>query len=146
MSRVCLFDVNVLIAIAWPTHHAHERVLQWLAHHAREGWATCPFTETAFVRIASNPAFSPDALTPTDALTLLQANLRHPAHEFWEDNISFVDAVAPFVGRIVGHQQVSDAYLLGLALHRKGILATLDRSATTLLPEKSPFLDRVIVI
>jgi uncharacterized protein len=66
-----LLDVNVLIAMAWPTHRAHERVQEWLAHNAREGWATCPLTQTAFVRILSNPAFSPNALTPADALALL---------------------------------------------------------------------------
>jgi uncharacterized protein len=141
-----LLDVNVLIATAWPTHHAHEKVQQWLGRHAREGWATCPLTESAFVRILSNPAFSPNALTPTDALALLQANLRHPAHRFWEDNISFVDAVAPFAKRLVGHQQVSDAYLLGLAIHRKARLATLDHAVLTLLTESSSERENVVII
>jgi predicted nucleic acid-binding protein len=74
-----LLDVNILIAMAWPTHRAHEKAQDWLAPHAREGWATCPLTQTAFVRILSNPAFSPNALTPGDALALLRANLAHPA-------------------------------------------------------------------
>ena len=104
-----LLDVNVLIAVAWPTHVAHQKVQQWMVRHAAEGWATCPFTETAFVRILSNPAFSPNAVTPADALTLLAANLSHPAHRFWEDNASFLQAVEPFSERFSGHQQVSDA-------------------------------------
>ncbi len=61
MKAGFLLDVNVLIAMAWPTHRAHEKVQEWLARHAREGWATCPLTQTAFVRILSNPAFSPKA-------------------------------------------------------------------------------------
>ena len=146
MNAALLLDVNVLIATAWPTHQAHQKVHQWIGRHAKEGWATCPFTETAFVRILSTPAFSPNALTPADALALLRANLRHPAHCFWEDDVSFIQAVGPFSERLVGHQQVSDAYLLGLAIHRKGRLATLDRGILTLLQEKSRDRDRVVVI
>jgi len=53
-------------------------------------------------RILSNPAFSPNALTPGDALVLLEANLGHPAHHFWTDEISFVQALEPFVARLTG--------------------------------------------
>jgi len=146
LSAGFLLHVNVLIAVAWPAHQAHQRVQQWAALHASDGWATCPFTETAFVRILSNPAFSPNALTPADALSLLRANLGHPAHRFWADDISFLGAVEPFAERLVGHQQVSDAYLLGLAIHRKGKLATLDRGVLTLLPERSAEKSRVVII
>jgi hypothetical protein len=146
MSREFLLDVNVLIAMAWPSHQGHGKVQQWLARHAGERWATCPFTQSAFVRIISNPAFSPNALTPADALVLLGANLGHPAHRFWEENISFVAAVEPFGGRLVGHRQVSDAYLLGLVIHKKGMLATMDRAVSALLPEKSPERERIALI
>jgi len=146
MSPGGLLDVNVLIAMAWPAHQSHLRVQHWLARHSGEGWATCPFTECAFVRIISNPAFSPDALTPADALALLRANLGHPAHRFWEEDISLVEAVKPFGARLVGHRQVSDAYLLGLVIHKRGMLATLDRAVLALLPEKSPDRERIAVI
>ena len=132
-----LLDVNVLIAMAWPTHRAHEKVQEWLARHAREGWATCPLTQTAFVRIISNPAFSANALAPGDALTLLKANLGHPAHKFWADEISFIQALEPLTARLAGHQQVTDAYLLGLAMHKKGKFATMDRAILALLREKN---------
>jgi hypothetical protein len=146
MSGEVLLDVNVLIAMAWPTHAGHVRVQEWLGRHTREEWATCPLTESAFVRILSNPAFSPHALTPADALALLQANLAHPRHRFWEEDIGFVQAVEPFGERLLGHRQVSDAYLLGLVIHKKGKLATLDRAVLSLLPEKSPERKRVEVI
>jgi len=146
LNAAFLLDVNVLIATAWPTHPAHQKVQQWIGRHAKQGWATCPFTQTAFVRILSNPAFSPNALTPVDALALLRANLRHPAHRFWEDDVSFIETVGPFSERLVGHQQISDAYLLGLAIHRGGRLATVDQGILTLLPEKSPDRDRVVII
>jgi toxin-antitoxin system PIN domain toxin len=141
-----LLDVNVLIAMAWPAHRAHEKVQEWLARHARDGWATCPLTQAAFVRILSNPAFSPNALTPAEALGLLQANLAHPAHRFWADDVTFIQALELFSPRLTGHQQVTDAYLLGLAMHKKGKLATMDRAVRTLLANKSPEGDFLIVI
>jgi toxin-antitoxin system PIN domain toxin len=141
-----LLDVNVLIAMAWPTHQAHEKVQEWLARHAREGWATCPLTQTSFVRILSNPAFSPNALTPGDALTLLQTNLAHPAHRFWADDVSLEEALEPLTQRLAGHQQVTDAYLLGLTIEKKGKFVTLDRGVRTLLPDRSPERDSVVLI
>lgn len=133
---VSLLDVNVLIALMWPAHEGHARVQHWFSGNARAGWATCPLTQAAFVRIVSNPAFSPDAVTPQEALNILSTSLTHPAHQFWPDDISFAQAVQPFGERFIGHQQASDAYLLGLAIHRKGQLATLDRSIVSLLPDK----------
>jgi toxin-antitoxin system PIN domain toxin len=132
-----LLDVNVLVAMAWPTHRAHEKVQEWLSRHAREGWATCPLTQTAFVRILSNPAFSPHALSPGDALALLRANLGHPGHRFWTDELSLIQALEPLTTRLAGHLQVTNAYLLGLAIHKEGKLATVDRAILALVPEKS---------
>lgn len=146
MKIGCLLDVNVLVAMAWPTHSAHEKVQEWLARHARDGWATCPLTQTSFVSILSNPAFSPNALTPRDALTLLQANVRHATHQFWTDDLSLIEALEPLTQRLAGHQQVTDAYLLGLAIKKKGKLATMDRAVQALLSEKDPKRDFVIVI
>lgn len=141
-----LLDVNALVALLWPTHEFHTRVREWFVRRAPHGWATCPFTEAAFVRIVSNPAFSTDALTPPEALSLLRSNLRPPHHRFWIEDISFCDAVDPFRSRLIGHQQVSDAYLLGLVLQKKGKLATLDRGVLGLLSPGSPERARVEVI
>ena len=146
MNTTFLLDVNVLIAMSWPAHVAHEKVQQWFARHGRTGWATCPFTQTAFVRILSNPAFSPNALRTADAFQLLESNLRHPGHKFWPDDISLLEAARSFVPQITGHQQVADAYLLGLAMHRKGRLATLDNRMRALLPGKGMEPDLVTVI
>jgi len=137
VKGVFLLDVNVLIAMAWPTHSAHERVKGWLGRNAKDAWATCPLTQTAFVRILSNPSFSRHALVPSEAMTLLQAYLGHPTHKFWADDLSLVQALEPLTARLSGHQQVTDAYLLGLAIHKKGKFATLDRAISALLPERS---------
>jgi len=141
-----LLDVNVLIALMWPTHQSHSQVEEWFSRHARQGWATCPFTQAAFVRLVSNPAFSRDAVTPQEAIALLSANLKLRYHRFWGDEISLAEAVEGFRGRLVGHRQVSDAYLLGLAIYKRGKLVTLDRSVAALLPEGSPHSQRVEII
>ena len=116
----------------------------WLVRGARVG-RVVRFTQSGFVRIISNPAFSRDALAPEQALSLLRANLEHPAHQFWPAGITVNEALAK-VGKVVGHQQITDAYLLGLAIHNRGRLATLDRRANSLLPTNGPGQSRIEVI
>ena len=121
-----LLDANVLIALAWPVHEFHDRVGRWFARHSRAGWATCPFTEAAFVRVVSNPAFSVNALTPRNALLVLESNVNLPHHHFWPDSIPVMDALKN-VERFTGHRQITDAYLVGLAANHRGKLATFDK-------------------
>ena len=112
--------------------------LKWFARHRAKGWATCPFTQAGFVRIVSNPAFSRDAVQPREAVQVLSLNTAAKDHAFWPDEFPFTDAVA-FAGvRLLGHQQVTDAYLLGLAIRRGGVLATLDQRIAALTEPKSP--------
>ncbi len=132
---VFLLDANLLLALAWPTHLHHERAQSWLETHARNGWASCPFTQSAFIRLSSNPSVSPDAIAPSKAQILLDASLGHPNHHFWPDELSVHDAITPLRSNVVGHRQITDAYLLGLAMFRKGKLATFDRAITSLVPE-----------
>jgi predicted nucleic acid-binding protein len=94
-------------------------------------------TQAAFVRIVSNPAFSRNAVSPRDALVVLGRALEHPSHRFWIEDISVSKALAQFGRRLLGHQQVTDAYLLGLAIHKKGKFVTFDHSMTSLLAEES---------
>jgi uncharacterized protein len=141
-----LLDVNVLIALGWRAHPDHVRVLSWFAKQSVKGWATCPFTQAAFVRIVSNPAFSVYAASPREALQLLSFNLKHPKHQFWADDLTLDEALSRFTDKITGHQQVTDAYLLGLAIRKKGRFATLDRSVLALLPAGAPGHDAVELI
>ena len=111
--------------------------LRWFTRHRAKGWATCPFTEAGFVRIVSNPAFSRDAVQPREAIQVLSANTAAKDHAFWQDELPIAEAVA-FTGvRLMGHQQVTDAYLLGLAIRRGGVLATLDQRIAALTEPKS---------
>jgi toxin-antitoxin system PIN domain toxin len=131
-----LLDVNVLVALLWRTHEGHEKAQTWFVQASKAGWATCPFTQAGCVRILSNPAFSRNAASPLQALKLLSVNLNHPSHIFWPDDLPFADAVAPMERLLVGHKQVTDAYLLGLAIRRKAKLVSLDRSISGLLTKE----------
>lgn len=138
-----LLDVNVLVALFWPAHQWHIVTQRWFARKAGLGWATCPFTQAGFVRLITNAAMSGGGLSPQDGLRILEDRLRHPHHRFWRDDISFLAAIAPFRGRLTGHRQVTDAYLLGLAIHHRGKLATLDRGVLSLLPDESRHREHV---
>jgi uncharacterized protein len=132
-----LLDANVLIALAWPEHSAHERAGRWFVRHSRDGWATCPITEAALVRVLSNPAFSQRALTPAGALVVLQRNVELHGHQFWSDSIGVTQALGRMPTALTGHRQITDAYLVALAMHNKGKLATLDRGIQRWAPAGS---------
>ncbi len=141
-----LLDTNVLVALLWPSHAHHALAVKWFARHRTAGWASCPLTQSGFVRIVSNPAFSRDAVTPTEAASLLAANTGAADHVFWPDALPFADSTAFAGPRLVGHQQVTDAYLLGLALRRGGVLATLDeRIGALTLPQSVERRSLVII-
>src|SRR5262249_29658930 len=130
-----LLDINVLVALLWTNHEQHAIARDWFKSHQKSGWATCPLTQAGFVRVSSNPRVFPDAPLPMKALEVLQSNLESSAHHFWKDEIPLVQAIAPFESRLVGHQRITDAYLLGLAIHKHGVLATFDNGIGALLPK-----------
>jgi len=134
---VSLLDVNMLIALAWPSHIHHRVAQTWFSHNASAGWATCPLTQCAFVRISSNPKIIPEAVTPNEAIALLREVVRLKSHIFWPDDMSILDDAVP-ASLLIGHRQITDAYLLGLAIHHGGRLVTLDGGLATLLPQRSP--------
>lgn len=124
--KTALLDVNVLIALLWPAHEHHAAAHRWFGVPKRRRWASCPLTELAFVRIVSNPTFSSDALTPADSIALLEQNLEHPSHVFWPDDLPVRGSIFSRIGRVEGHRQVTDGYLVALAAAHKGMLATFD--------------------
>lgn len=142
----CLLDINLLIALAWPDHVHHALAHRWFARSGKNAWATCPLTQLGFVRISSNPRIVSAAVSPREATQVLAGITARMGHEFWPDPIE-VTAVPEFSSTaFVGHRQVTDAYLIGLARHRKGRLATLDRGLTDLVadPEERRRLIEVI--
>ena len=134
-----LLDVNLLVALAWPNHVHHRVALSWFRRNQATGWATCPLTESSFVRVSSNPAAVSEAKSPQETLVLLRRIVALPHHEFWQDDVSFASAPILKEIRLSGYRQVTDAHLLALAIHRGGRLATLDGRIRGLVPqERSP--------
>jgi uncharacterized protein len=143
---IALLDVNVLVALAWPSHLHHEAAHRWFARQKALGWATCPVTESGFVRISSNPSVFADARSPAEALALLGRIVQVAGHQFWADDVSLVSAEG-FLGlALTGHRQVTDAHLLCLARRRGGRLATFDRSVGRLLPAGAPAEQAIVFI
>ena len=122
------------MALAWPNHVHHSRALRWFAANREEGWATCPVTESGFVRVSSNVRVIHDARTPEQAIHLLRQIRQLPGHTFWGDDVSPVDSDATAFEQVVGYRQVTDAHLLTLAMRRGGSLATVDRGVGELAP------------
>jgi toxin-antitoxin system PIN domain toxin len=129
-----LLDVNVLIALAYEWHVGHSLVQGWFRESAG-AWATCPLTESGFVRIACNPSAIEQSVKVREALRMISTITVRPGYRFWPADINFSEAVQPFRERVFGHRQVTDAYLLGLAIKNKGRLVTLDRGIEALAGE-----------
>ncbi|HSH38638.1 MAG TPA: TA system VapC family ribonuclease toxin [Chthoniobacterales bacterium] len=137
--KPALLDTNVLLALAWPNHQHHAAAHAWFRAQARYGWASCAVTQLGFVRLSTNPAYTPSAVAPHQAATLLRELLGHKNHSFWPSPPADEAAI---YRHALGHQQVNDAYLVQVARQRRGRLVTLD---TRLEPHASD-KDAVFVI
>ncbi|MCL1838026.1 MAG: PIN domain-containing protein [Propionibacteriaceae bacterium] len=123
---IALLDTNVLIALLDPAHTFHAIAASWFRDHAADGWATCPITENGFVRIVSHSSY-PQPITVADAVEIMRCACSHAAHSFWPDNITVIDNTIINDAHLLTSGQVTDTYLLGLAIHHDGYLVTLDR-------------------
>jgi toxin-antitoxin system PIN domain toxin len=120
-----LLDVNVLIALLDSDHASHDSAMNWFAKHAREGWASCPITQNGCIRVMSNPGY-PNPLPVQSVIAHLAEACRHDIHEFWPDEVSLLDSDVVDSTRIHGPRQLTDIYLLALAVRNKGRLVTFD--------------------
>ena len=122
-----LLDVNVLIAVAWPNHVHHQNARRWFLVERDDYWATCPLTQSAFIRISSNPAIIEGAVVPSVALEMLGRYLSRGDHRFIADTVDWAAIKTPPLPIFQGHRQVTDAYLVELARANDAQLVTLDR-------------------
>jgi toxin-antitoxin system PIN domain toxin len=120
-----LLDVNVLIALLDADHTLHGRATQWFAAHAPAGWASCPITQNGCVRIMSHPGY-PNALPVRAVAQRLGEATRSAHHAFWSDDISLLGEGVADTARIHGPRQITDVYLLALAVRREGRFVTFD--------------------
>jgi toxin-antitoxin system PIN domain toxin len=120
-----LLDINLLLALGDPMHVHHEAAHSWFVEIGGRAWATCPLTENGFVRIASHPRYPNRPGDVAAVLGILRQFCAIEGHRFWSEDISIRDLIRP--GAIVTHAHVTDIFLLGLAVHNAGKLATLDQ-------------------
>lgn len=124
-----LLDVNVLIALLDADHSLHARATTWFASHARSGWASCPITQNGCIRIMSHPSY-PNALSVRAVIERLTQASASAFHEFWPDDVSLLDAKVADSARIHGPRQLTDIYLLALAVRHNGQFVTFDTSVS----------------
>lgn len=128
MSAVHLLDVNVLVALFDPDHAQHELAHDWFADHRADGWATSPTTENGFARVVGHPEYHGTIGRPEMVMERLRLFRESGHHHFWPDAVSMTDLTLFRPSYMRGHRQVTDTYLLALAVRMAGRLATFDRS------------------
>lgn len=122
-----LLDVNVLLALFDRDHADHRTAQAFMGTQLADGWATCPITQNGFVRIISQARY-PSPVPTTDALARLAEATSHESHTFWAEGASLTDPEVLDRSALLGPRQVTDAYLLALAVRHGGRLVTFDRS------------------
>lgn len=138
---MALLDVNALVALAWDSHVHHAAMRAWFAANSSDGWATCPITESGFVRVSSNPKVLPSTIGVEAARGVLSALRVVGGHRFLIDDVSMDDADVP---RLSGHRQVTDGHLLALARRRNVRLLTFDAGILALAGDRDVELLRAL--
>ncbi len=136
-SNLLLLDVNVLLALAWPNHQFHFVATERLTR-GRERWATCALTQLGFIRLSSNPAAVGVSKSPREVASLLSLLTQDSRHVYW--NLLPSPANQEFLGgleRILGSKQVTDAYLLTLAIQNHAKLLTFDSGVSAIAAAES---------
>lgn len=121
-----LLDSNVLIALVVVDHVHHDATEAWFADLA-EPYATCPITQGALIRLLVR-----HGATAEQARRVLAGVSAAEAHEFWPDELGYGQVA---MTGVIGHRQVTDAYLAALARDRGGHLATFDKGLMALHPD-----------
>ncbi|MEI7949673.1 MAG: TA system VapC family ribonuclease toxin [Gammaproteobacteria bacterium] len=120
-----LLDINVLIALLDASHLHHQRAMQWLHANIHQGWASCPLTQNGCLRLMSQPSY-PNARSPNDIADRLREATSTEHHKFWTDAVSVLDVERFHWQQLLFSRQLTDAYLLALAVRNNGVLVTLD--------------------
>lgn len=126
-----LLDVNVLIALIDPAHVQHNVAHTWFGKAGKKAWATCPLTENGVLRIVGHPRYPNSPGTPAAVAELMTELLALPGHEFWPDDVTLLDVGRIGSTRLLESTQVTDSYLLALAVAHHGQLATFDHKIVT---------------
>ena len=120
-----LFDVSMLIAAFDAGHIFHDKAIGWWLDNRENGWASSTLTENCFLRIVTQRSYPRPVLLP-DALATLRKQIAEPGHAFWPDDFSVLDPAMIDHRFLLGPGQLTDIYLLGLAVRNGGRLVTFD--------------------
>ncbi|MBS0445277.1 MAG: PIN domain-containing protein [Proteobacteria bacterium] len=131
MTTTFLLDVNVLIALIDPAHVQHDAAHEWFDTRGRDAWATCPLTENGVLRIVGHARYPNSPGSPAALMPLMKTMCGLPGHVFWPDDVSLLDSERIDDSRLMASGQVTDSYLLALAVAHGGQLATFDRRLVT---------------
>jgi toxin-antitoxin system PIN domain toxin len=126
-----LLDVNVIIALIDSDHVGHDAAHRWFETEGSAKWATCPLTENGVIRIVGHPKYPNAPGSPATVASIVGRFRSLPGHEFWPDDISLVASAHVDPMQIGTSRQVTDSYLLALAVAHSGRLATFDRRLST---------------
>jgi toxin-antitoxin system PIN domain toxin len=140
-----LLDASVLIPLLWPRHKHQQTVRAWFQKNAAQSFASCSLTQAGFVRLTSSLDVMGEKYSLLEAKELLWAFTNQSAHTFWPTNLSLFEAMAPFEKRMQGSKQITDAYLLGIAISHGGKFATVDRAVKSLAGPKFAGMVELVV-
>ncbi len=121
-----LLDVNVLIALLDAGHIHHGLAMAWLEKNICHGWASCPLTQNGCIRIMSQPNY-PGSVVAAQVADRLAEAANGSGHEFWPADVNLLSDDIFHWDRVLGHRQITDVYLLALAMRHGGRFVTFDR-------------------
>ncbi len=124
-ATVYLLDVNVVLALLDERHAHHAAAEVWFDSPGLQ-WSLCAFTEAGVLRFFTRPKTG--GLSMEQATSMLERLKRRPGYSFQPISAEWQALTAPFSKRIHGHNQVTDAYLLGLAVREGLVLTTFDKA------------------
>lgn len=119
-------DVNILVALTTRSHVHHALAKRWFYASPELPWSVCAFTEAGFLRNATAPR--PGQIGMGEASEVLKALRQHPGYAYLPVDADWQTLCSPFFARLYGTKQVTDAYLLGLAVRHGLVLVTMDRA------------------
>ena len=121
-----LYDVNALLALFDEEHRKHNSVNAWFEGNTEQGWASCPLTQNGYLRVRSQPSY-PRPLSLAEAYGQLLDATSSQHHQFIADDISLLDDTLVRFRDLAGPGQLTDVYLLALAVAHDMRLVTLDK-------------------
>lgn len=97
-----------------------------MQQNGKHGWASCAITINGCARILSNPAYRGGLPLP-QILERLQKATQAKAHQSLNQTASIADSTLFDFSKLLTGRQITDVYLLGLAVRNQCRLVTFDQ-------------------